>query len=75
MLRDANVSLDLFAVIATVVGAALASTIAIIAITVGGLRGLRSDLADVRDRVSRMEGMMATLQDVLLRDRTDRGAA
>lgn len=65
-------SLDLFAVLATVIGAALASAIAIIT---GGLRGIRSDLADVRDRVSRMEGMMATLQDVLLRDRTDRGAA
>ena len=75
MLREANVSLDLFAILATVVGAALASAIAIIAIITGGLRGIRSDLADVRDRVSRMEGMMATLQDVLLRDRNDRGAA
>ena len=68
-------SLDLFAVLATIVGAALASAIAIIAVTVAGLRGLRSDLADMRDRVSRMGGMMATLQDVLLRGTTDRGAA
>ncbi len=57
-------SLDLFAILATVVGAALASAIAIIAIITGGLRGIRSDLAAVRDRVSRMEGMMATLRRI-----------
>ena len=60
-------STDLFAVLATVVGSTLGATIAIIAVVVSGLRGIRSDLADVRDRVSRMEGMMATLQDVILR--------
>lgn len=62
MLLGGNVSLDLCAVLATVIGAALASGIAVIAIITGGLRGIRSDLADVRDRVSRMEGMMTTLR-------------
>ena len=68
-------STDLFAVLATVVGSTLGATIAIIAVVVSGLRDIRSDLADVRDRVSRMEGMMATLQDVILRRDPDRGAA
>ena len=69
-------STDLFAVLATVVGSALGSAIAIIAVIVSGLRGIRAELADVRDRVSRMEGMMATLQDVILRRRdSDQGAA
>ena len=67
-------SVDLFAVLATVVGSALAAAIAIIAVMVSGLRGLRSDVANVRDRVARMEGMMATLQDILLR-RNDRDVA
>ena len=67
-------SVDLFATLATVVGSALAAAIAIIAVMVSGLRGLRSDVANVRDRVARMEGMMATLQDILLR-RNDRDVA
>ena len=67
-------SVDLFAILATVVGSALAAAIAIIAVMVSGLRGLRSDVANVRDRVARMEGMMATLQDILLR-RHDRDVA
>ena len=67
-------SVDLFAILATVVGSALAAAIAIIAVMVSGLRGLRSDVANVRDRVARMEGMMATLQDILLR-RNDRDVA
>ena len=67
-------SVDLFAILATIVGSALAATIAIIAVMVSGLRGLRSDVANVRDRVARMEGMMATLQDILLR-RNDRDVA
>lgn len=66
-------ALDLFAILATVIGSVLGGTIAVIAVLVGGLRGIRSDLADVRDRVSRLEGMMATLQDVILRGH--RGAA
>ena len=66
--------IDLFAVLATVVGSALTAAIAIIAVVVSGLRGLRSDVANVRDRVARMEGMMATLIDVVLR-RNDRDAA
>ena len=66
--------IDLFAVLATVVGSALTAAIAIIAVMVSGLRGLRSDVANVRDRVARMEGMMATLIDVVLR-RNDRDAA
>ena len=66
--------IDLFAVLATVVGSALAAAIAIIAVMVSGLRGLRSDVANVRDRVARMDGMMATLIDVVLR-RNDRDAA
>ena len=67
-------SVDLFAILATIVGSALAAAIAIIAVMVSGLRGLRSDVANVRDRVARMEGMMATLQDILLR-RNDRDVA
>ena len=35
---------------------------------------LRSDVANVRDRAARMEGMMATLLAILLR-RADRDAA
>lgn len=72
--RGAPLSVDLFAILATVVGSALAAAIAIIAVMVSGLRGLRSDVANVRDRVARMEGMMATLQDILLR-RNGRDAA
>ena len=41
---------------------------------VSGLRGLRSDVANVRDRVARMEGMMATLLAILLH-RNDRDVA
>ena len=64
-------SIDLFAVLATVVGSALAAAIAIIAVMVSRLWGLRSDVANVRDRVARMEGVMATLLAILLR-RNDR---
>ena len=67
-------SVDLFAILATIVGSALAAAIAIIAVMVSGLRGLRSDVANVRDRAARMEGMMATLLAILLR-RADRDAA
>ena len=68
-------SVDLFAVLATVVGSVLCATIAVIAVMVSGQRGIRSDLADMRDRVSRIKGMLATLHDVILRRDSDRGAA
>lgn len=73
---------DLIAVLVTIAGSVLAGTIAVIAVVVQGQRTVRAavkdlatDVSAVRDRVSRMEGVLSTVQDVLLRDRTDRGAA
>lgn len=73
---------DLLAVLVTIAGSVLAGTIAIIAVVVHGQRTVRAAVKDiatevsaVRDRVSRMEGVLSTVQDVLLHDRSDRGAA
>lgn len=73
---------DLLAVLVTIAGSVLAGTIAIIAVVVHGLCTVRAAVKDiatevsaVRDRVSRMEGVLSTVQDVLLHDRSDRGAA
>ena len=76
---------ELLAVLATTVGAVLAGTVAVIAVVIGGQRAIRADLkdaarerADIRDRVSRIEGVIETLQSVLLAERrrgSDEGAA
>ena len=82
---------ELLAVLATTDGAVLAGTvaviavIAVIAVVVGGQRAIRADLkdaarerADIRDRVPRIEGVIETVQSVLLAERrrgSDEGAA
>lgn len=75
-------SADLLAAIVTIAASVLAGTIAVITVVVHGQRTVRAavkdiatDVAAVRDRVSRMEGVLSTVQDVLLHDRADRGAA
>ena len=73
---------NLLAVLVTIAASVLTGTIAVIAVVVHGQRtvraavkGVATGVAAVRDRVSRMEGVLSTVQDVLLHDRTDRGAA
>lgn len=73
---------DLLAGLVTIAASVLTGTIAVIAVVVHGQRTVRAavkdvatDVAAVRDRVSRMEGVLSTVQDVLLHARTDRGAA
>ena len=67
---------ELLAVLAATLGAVLAGAVAVIAVVVGGQRAIRADIkdaarerADIRDRTSRIEGVIETLQSILLAER------
>ena len=74
---------ELLAVLVTTVAAVLAATIAIVGVVVSGQRSVRSEvraigerLGALEQRMARIEGVIETLQTILLRglDR-DKGAA
>ena len=60
---------DLLAVLVTVAGSVLAGTIATIGVVVSGQCRLADRLGGIEQRVSRLEGMLSTLQALLLRGR------
>ena len=68
---------ELLATTATTAAVVLTGTVATIAVVIAGQRSVRRDLSDVRERMAGLEGMIDTLQSVMLADRqlTDRGAA
>jgi hypothetical protein len=68
------VTTELLAVLVTTVAAVLAATVTIIGVVVSGQRSVRSEVRAIGDRLSaleqrmaRIEGVIETLQTILLR--------
>ena len=75
-------STELLAILATVAGVGFAGTVTTISVVVGALRAMRRDITGLSERLARVEGMIDTLQSVMLADRgrrsdsaTDEGTA